>query len=223
MTAQPIARGLATRTANKNKRRDHILSCAGEMISEVGLDGLTLANLAERAGVTIPTVHNLLGKKADLLAHLVTDCMERVMEAGTARDLTNPITAVETFASGLIGLLQTDEALFRGAFIAGERMKFFEHQSEEGIISRSIEESRLVCRQAVERRELEGRIDPSELGTRLFASQRLARQDWMNGYIDLSTYQRELMIGMFVTLCADAAPAFKDRLIDKISALKATS
>ncbi len=221
MSTHTLARGLATRTANKNKRRDAILARAGEMIAEEGLDALTLAKLAERADVTVPTVHNLLGKRADILAALVTESMEKVMVAGADLNLTDPITAVESFVENLLSLLATNEALYRAAFIAGERIKFFEHQSSSGIFARAADEARMVCREAVERGDLQGRIDTDQLAMRLFASQRLARQDWMNGYIDLDTYRIQVMTGMFITLCADASPAFKDRLIVKIDALSA--
>jgi AcrR family transcriptional regulator len=219
MSTQTLARGLATRTANKNKRRDLILACAGEMIADEGLDALTLSKLAEKADVTIPTVHNLLGKKADILTALVSESMEKVMAAGSDLNLTDPITAVESFVENLIGLLGTNETLYRAAFIAGERIKFFEHQTASGIFARAADEARTVCREAVERGDLQGRIDTDQLAMRLFASQRLARQDWMNGYISLNTYRAQVTTGMFITLCADASPAFKDRLIEKINAL----
>lgn len=42
----------------------------------------------------------------------------------------------------------------------------------------------------------------------------------MHGYIDLETYRVQVLIGMLITLCADAAPDFKEVLIAKINALK---
>jgi len=215
-----VARGLATRIINKNKRRNHILDCAGALIAEEGFDALTLAKLAVRADVTVPTIHNLLGKKVDILDALVTERMAEIMRAGTSLDSTDPISAVESFVDNLLDLLATNEPLYRAAFIAGERIKFFEHQSSSGIFARSIEEARLVCRDAVATGDLEGHIDTDQIASRLFASQRLARQDWMNGYIDLKTYRNQVMIGMFITLCADASPKFKKRLVKKINLLK---
>ncbi|MBX7482721.1 TetR/AcrR family transcriptional regulator [Qipengyuania qiaonensis] len=220
MASQPQARGQATRLANKLQRRDHILGCAATMIAREGIDALTLARLAERADVTVPTVHNLLGRKSDLLETLVVERMRAVMDAGTDLDHTDPIATVESFATSLLALLASDEPLYRAAFIAGERIGFFEQKSASGIFARSVEEAIQVCRDAVDQGLLEGRIDPARLATRLFASQRLARQDWMNGYIQLAQYRIQMMGGMFITLCADAGPAFKDRLIARLDALE---
>ncbi len=221
MEGKALAKGSATRTANKHKRREHILICAGEMIAEEGLDALTLARLAERAGVTVPTIHNLIGKKSDIYETLVEESMSRALEVGLKIDRTDPITAVETLADNLLGLLATNEQYFKGAFIAGERIKYFGQDEISGIIPRAIKLSRLICAEAVKAGQLEGRIDTDLLGDRWFASNRLARQDWMNGYITLDAYRSQLVTGMFVTLCADAAPAFKDRLLAKIEALYA--
>ncbi|MEM7763607.1 MAG: TetR family transcriptional regulator [Pseudomonadota bacterium] len=215
------ARGLATRLANKEKRRQYILDCAADMIVDQGIDAMTLAKLAQRSNVTVPTIHNLLGKKNELLMVLVEDSMAEIMTAGTDRDLSGPIEAVESFVDNLLGLLATNEVYYKAAFIAGERLKFFEHQSASGIFARSIEETRNVCRAAVEAGDLVGNIDPDNLAIHLFASQRLARQDWMNGYITLHGYRVQVLEGMLITLCADASKALKEKLLNKISALAA--
>ena len=43
MEKQSLARGLETRIANKHKRRDHIVECAGKIIAEDGLEAFTIA------------------------------------------------------------------------------------------------------------------------------------------------------------------------------------
>ncbi|MEC8094773.1 MAG: hypothetical protein VX103_04370 [Pseudomonadota bacterium] len=48
----------------------------------------------------------------------------------------------------------------------------------------------------------------------------MARLDWVYGYIDLETYRIQVLTGMLITLCADAAPDFKEELLAKINALK---
>ena len=102
---QSLARGLETRIANKHKRRDHIVACAGKIIAEDGLEAFTIARLAEQADVTIPTVHNLLGKRADILDTLVDETMSEVMAAATGFDPSDTIAAVEDFINGLTSLL----------------------------------------------------------------------------------------------------------------------
>ena len=199
------ARGLKTRTENKHKRRDFILACAGDIIAKDGLDALTIARLAKQSNVTIPTVHNLLGRRADILDTLVREAMTDVMRAATAFDPSDTISALEDFIDGLIGLIATNEPYYRAAFIAGERISFFEHQSPDGIVANSRNHAREICAHAIEQGKLLGQIDEKQIALRLFSSQRLARLDWMHGYIDLKTYRKQVLTGMFITLCADAS------------------
>lgn len=216
-TTTVLARGGATRAANKLKRRERILSCAGDIIAADGVEGFTLSKLAERADVTIPTIHNLLGKKSEIYALLVEQMVGRVDEALTEQQVSDPILAVETFIDSLVSLFATNEALYKAAFAAGEQIQFFEQQTQSGIYARSMRLARRVCEKAYATGGLEGRIGIELMAAHLFDAQRLARQDWMNGYIDLTAYRTQVLSNMFISLCADASPALKERLLAKIS------
>ena len=220
MTKKKPAKGLKTRTENKNKRRNYLLECAGDIISQDGLDAFTIARLADCAGVTIPTVHNLLGRRSEILNKLVKYAMSDVMSAATDFDPANTLDALESFVDGLINLLSTNETFYRAAFMAGERLNFFEHQSESGLFMEARNQARLICAYAVSSGKLEGRIDTDQISIRLFSSQRLARLDWMHGYIDLKAYRKQVLTGMLITLCADASLDFKKELLSKIDDLK---
>lgn len=217
VTMNALARGSATRSANKLKRRERILSCAGDIIAADGVEGFTLSKLAERADVTIPTIHNLLGKKAEIYALLVEQMVGRVDEALSEQQISDPIVAVETFIGSLISLFASNEALYKAAFAVGEQIQFFEQQTQSGIFARSLVLARRVCEKALTTGELEGHIGSELMAIHLFDSQRLARQDWMNGYIDLAGYRKQVLTNMFITLCADASPALKERLLKKIN------
>jgi AcrR family transcriptional regulator len=216
-TVNVLARGGATRTANKLKRRERILSCAGDIIAADGVEGFTLSKLAERADVTIPTIHNLLGKKSEIYALLVDQMMGRLEDAFGEQQIGDPVIAVETFFDSLISLFASNEALYKGALVAGEQIQLFEHQTQSGIFARSLVLARRVCETALANGELEGRISSELMAAHLFDSQRIARQDWMNGYTDLATYRTKVLTNMFIALCADASPALKERLLAKIS------
>lgn len=219
MNKSQVARGLKTRIENKYKRRHHIIACAGDIIAEEGLDALTIAKLAKRSDVTIPTVHNLCGRRAEILDTLVSEAMANVMKAATNFDPADTIPALEDFIDGLVGLIATNETYYRAAFIAGERINFFDHQSPDGIVASSRNYAREICAQAIKQGRLLGHIDEELIAQRLFSSQRLARLDWMHGYIDLKTYRKQVLTGMIITLCADASPDFKKQLLRKVETL----
>ena len=213
------ARGLKTRTENKHRRREFILACAGDIIAEDGFDALTIARLAKQSNVTVPTVHNLLGRRAEILETLVNEAMNDVMRAATAFDPSDTISALENFIDGLISLIATNEPYYRAAFIAGERINFFDHQSPNGIVANSRNHAREICAHAIGQGKLLGEIDEKQIAQRLFSSQRLARLDWMHGYINLQAYRKQVLTGMFITLCADASLDFKAELLFRLEKL----
>jgi len=219
MPTKPLARGSATRTANKLRRKERILDCARQIIATQGYDALTLSQLAQDAEVTIPTIHNLLGKKSQIIEHLVGDVVSRIGGVLSRQAGDDPITAVQVFTEELISLYVQDEALYKAAFVAGERAKLFEHHSPQGIFMRSMRLATQVCDDGKVAGYLKGDIETHILAEQLFGCQRLARHDWMNNYIDLSEYKPRVLSGMFLVLAADATPEFMERLTTELKAL----
>jgi hypothetical protein len=131
-------------------------------------------------------------------------------------DLTDPIEAVEVYIEKLLGLYRSDEAFYRAAFVAGERTGLFEHQLPTGIFNRSLNIAKQICQNGRDHGYLKGDIDIDWLAEQLFGCQRLARQDWVNGYIDLERYRAQVLIGMYITFASDATPAFRKRLLSGI-------
>ena len=219
MTMKTLARGSITRTANKMRRKERILSCARQIIATRGFDALTLSQLASDAEVTIPTIHNLLGKKSQIIEHLVGDVVSRIGQILSRQRGGDPISVIQLFTEELTLLYASDEALYKAAFVAAERAKLFEHLTPQGVFMRSVELAVQVCGDAKAKGYLLGEIETEVLAEQLFGSQRLARHDWMNNYIDLKTYKSRVLSGMFTILAADAEPSFRDRLISEIREL----
>ncbi len=213
------ARGNSTRQANKALRKQRILDEARELIATKGFEAFTLSELAQRAGVSIPTIHNLFGKKQEVFEALCGEMVVKVNEAVSDPDLTDPIDAVGVYIENLLGLYRADEAFYRAAFVAGERTGLFEHQLPSGIFNRSLKIARQICQNGIDHGYLKGDVDTDWLAEQLFGSQRLARQDWVNGYIDLTRYRVQVLIGMYITFAADATPAFRKRLLAAIDQL----
>jgi hypothetical protein len=61
------------------------------------------------------------------------------------------------------------------------------------------------------------------LAAHLFGCHRLARQDWVNGYIDLTTYRNNVLIGMLIVFLADASVEYTTPLLNALQTLKKDS
>ncbi|MDG0979657.1 MAG: TetR/AcrR family transcriptional regulator [Halieaceae bacterium] len=216
-----VARGQATRQTNKELRKQKILSVARNLISEEGFDALTISQLAVRSGVTAPTVHNLFGKKNDIVLELFRDLVDRLDEALAESELIDPIAASERLIDNLFSLYGADEIFYRAAFVGGERLGLFEHEMSEGIFRRSIGVAERLCARALEHGFLQGQLEGRRLAQQLFGAQRLARQDWVSGYIDLKGFRQQALIGMLLAFAADATSELHRRICKKIDELSA--
>jgi len=216
MSKPAVARGNKTRQTNKELRRQRILHIARNQIASRGFEAFTLKDLAAEAEVTVPTIHNLFGKKYDIFRELCTEMVVRIEQVLSNPDMSDPIMAIEAFVDNLLSLYRDDEDFYRAAFVAGERTGLFEHDLPAGIYNKSLKIARNLCNRAKENGFLQGRVDSGCLAEQLFGCQRLARQDWVGGYIDLDRYRSQVLIGMCLTYAADATPEFHRRLCTAI-------
>ena len=216
------ARGNSTRQANKALRKQKILDEARNLIATRGFEAFTLSELATRASVSIPTIHNLFGKKQEVFEALCSEMVVRVDQTVSNPDLVDPIEAAEAFIDNLLALYRDDEAFYRAAFLAGDRSGLFEHQLPSGIFNRSLSIARQMCQDAVDNGYIVNSINLDWLAEQLFGCQRLARQDWVNGYIDLVRYRKQVLIGMYITYASVAEPAFRKRLYKSIESIAVT-
>ena len=219
MSNPTLARGNATRQANKKLRRQRILDIAKHLIASQGFEAFTLSQLAKEAGVSTPTIHNLFGKKDDIFQELVSQMVNTISLALSNPDMSDPIEGAEVFTDNLLRLYKQDEAFYRSAFMAADRTGLFDHKLPDGIFHQSLQIAERLCTEAKENGFLKGNIATATLAEQLFACQRLARQDWVNGYIDLQRYRKQVLIGMYITYAADASPDFYKMLCGKINEL----
>jgi len=89
----------------------------------------------------------------------------------------------------------------------------------DSIFHRSLELAKQVVDTAIQKGYLMGKIQADKLAQQIFASHRTARHDWMHGYIDLESYRKQVLAGMFFTLAADAGEHYRERLLEKINTL----
>ena len=219
MSSPTLARGNITRQANKKLRRQRILDIAKHLIASQGFEAFTLSHLAKEAGVSTPTIHNLFGKKDNIFQELVSQMVNTISLALSNPDVSDPIEGADVFTDNLLRLYKQDEAFYRSAFMAADRTGLFDHKLPDGIFHQSLQIAERLCTEAKENGFLKGNIATGTLAEQLFACQRLARQDWVNGYIDLQRYSKQVLIGMYITYAADASPDFYKMLCNKINEL----
>ncbi|NQY41106.1 MAG: TetR/AcrR family transcriptional regulator [Henriciella sp.] len=219
MAVETLSSHETTRSKNMAKRRETILREAHALIADEGFEALKIRDLAARAGLTVPTIYNLVGGKNEILAVIIEEMVVQLRAIQNEAKIDPVEKSFAKLINDLADHFATNEAFFRAAFIAGDRSGLFEQSSGEGIFAHFVQQPIEACSRAVEAGLLRGQIAPEVLGPQIYGCYRLARQDWANGYFDLDGFRKQALIGVFLCLASDAKPAFRERLMSKVASL----
>ena len=211
------ALGNVTRQANKKLRRESIFNIAKRLIATNGLDDFTISQLAREAGVTTPTIHNLFGKKSDIVKELVARLIEQ-MKWNTLDPPSDPLENTKFFVGHMVMAFEQDENFYRAAFMAAEQVRLFDPKITDGLFQRA---QRLAAprREWYERGLLLGNVEPTAIMRKVHNSNRLGRLDWAVGYIDLVQFRHQVSESILLAYACDASPELHVRLIEEINRL----
>jgi AcrR family transcriptional regulator len=211
------ALGNVTRQANKKLRRERIFNIAKRLIAAKGLEEFTISELADEAGVTTPTIHNLFGKKSDIIRELVSNLIE-LMKIATVNPPIEPIENAKFIIDNLVASIEQDKDFFRAALMAMDHLRLFDPRIPNGLFQRA----RQVAAPRKEWYETGlflGNIEPHTIMKEVHNTNRLARIDWVNGYIDLNQFRHQVLKGVLLAYASDASPELYVRLIEEINGL----
>ncbi|MDB2668098.1 TetR family transcriptional regulator [Luminiphilus sp.] len=211
------ALGNVTRQANKKLRRESIFNIAKRLIATNGLDDFTISQLAREAGVTTPTIHNLFGKKSDIVKELVARLIEQ-MKWNTLDPPSDPLENTKFFVGHMVMAFEQDENFYRAAFMAAEQVRLFDPKITDGLFQRA---QRLAAprREWYERGLLLGNVEPTVIMRKVHNSNRLGRLDWAVGYIDLVQFRHQVSESILLAYACDASPELYVKLIEEINRL----
>lgn len=211
------ALGNATRQANKKLRRERIFAIAKRLIASKGVEDFTISELANEAGVTTPTIHNLFGKKNDIIKELVSTLIKEV-QGDTSAPPIDPIENTAFFVDNVAAQFEQDIDFYRAAFMSADHLKLFDPRIPDGLFQQA-RQLATPNKEWYEKGLLLGNIKPHVIRDRVHNSNRLARIDWVNGYIDLNQYRHQVVRSILLVYAADASQGLKVRLVEEINTL----
>ena len=215
---KPIeALGNTTRQANKKLRRERIFNIAKHLIAAKGLEDFTISELAEEAGVTKPTIHNLFGKKSDIIKELVSNLIEQ-MQGNSLNPPIDPIENAKFFVDNVVATFEQDTDFYRAALMSAEQVRLFDPRIPDGLFQRA-QQVAAPRKDWYEAGLFLGNIEPSTIMKKVHNSNRLGRIDWVSGYIDLNQFRHQVLEGILLVYASDASPEFHVRLSKEIKGL----
>ena len=212
------ALGNTTRQANKKLRRERIFTIAKRLIAEKGLEDFTISELAEEAGVTTPTIHNLFGKKSDIIKELVSNLIEEMQSIFLHNPPIDPIENAKFFIDSMVAAYEQDTNFYRAALMSAEQVRLFDPRIPDGLFQRA-EQLAAPRKEWYESGLFLGNIESSTIMKRVHSSNRLGRLDWVRGYIDLNQFRHQVLEGILMVYASDASPELHARLSEEINGL----
>jgi AcrR family transcriptional regulator len=211
------ALGNATRQANKKLRREGIFNIAKRLIATKGLEDFTISELASEAGVSTPTIHNLFGKKSDIIKELVSNLIEQ-MQGIALNPPIDPIENAKFFIDSMVAAYEQDTDFYRAALMSAEQVRLFDPRIPDGLFQRA-QQLATPRKEWYESGLFLGNIEPKAIMKRVHNSNRLGRIDWVSGYIDLNQFRHQVLEGILMVYASDASPELHARLSEEINGL----
>ncbi|MEM7467216.1 MAG: TetR/AcrR family transcriptional regulator, partial [Pseudomonadota bacterium] len=211
------AKTTSVRERNMQKRRMRILNEARRLLSD-GFEALNVRELAHQAGVTVPTIYNLIGKKEDVLLALVDDVLNEIETRVYHSHEDEPLKMATNVVTESAKLFAEDENYYRSAFIAVEGLdqSGLHHAAVERVyawaatmMKRGVD----TCREAG---LLRGKISSSDMSALMIRNYRISCRSWAFGHATIEEFCDQVVGDIYLILAADAVETFHAQLIRKL-------
>lgn len=215
------AASIKTAVETKQDRRARILHQARVLIGRDGFEGLSVRKLAAAAGVTVPTIYNLIGGKDVLLLELIGGFVTMIEDRLALIDEDHPLDIAEAVVIEATRLIGEDETYFRSAHVALEHMYRTggDGSTAAKIGPRSQNMQRNAVRLAQQQGLLRGDISAEVLSDRIFANYREASRRWTLKRCTLAQFRKEALEGVYLYFLADASEAYRPVLLERLRVL----
>ncbi len=216
-----IEPSVSTREANKEKRRRNILDAARKLLTNKGYEALNSRDLAKSAGVTTPTLYNLIGNKEDVLLTLSFESIGQLERTLGQIENHDALQFIEGMVIESTKLIEADEAFFRGSMLAMYQLSAQDKPDtpEQRHARRCTEVTIGGCQKAREQKLLLGNVSVEALGTQMYAVFSAPWREWTYRRLSLEEFRHQVLQGFYMCLCSDATPEFLAKLRKKLRAL----
>lgn len=205
-------------------RRQRILDEARRAIADHGYAGLNLRSLAEAAGVTQPTLYNLIGNKEQIVLALLEEGMAAIEARLQQVTDTDPVGMLEAVAIEPTALFRSEEHYYRAALLAADVVEDQERVwgHKVGTFQRSLALARHAVQELEARGLLVGTMPVERIAEVMLGAFRSACHDWARRLISIDEFERRALTAVFLTAAADAKPELRTRLTERLASLDTT-
>ncbi|MBA6413783.1 TetR/AcrR family transcriptional regulator [Parahaliea sp. F7430] len=195
-------------------RRNHIINVTRDMISEVGIEGITMRELAKRCNIAVATIYNNFGssgKEAVIAAALQLDFGGRFEELDDSLSPAEKVKArISQTANDIKGPLRD--------YTKAVQYFYFHHQQASEIRAiihdYSVSEFNQIVRQIEARGHLETWVDTKPFADDLVTQVYALIVKWSQGYIADRSLKKRLLQAVCLQFIAISKAKTRKEFID---------
>ncbi|HKQ81451.1 MAG TPA: TetR/AcrR family transcriptional regulator [Steroidobacteraceae bacterium] len=188
------------RAAAQSQRRRLILAAARQMLAEGGLSSVHIRTLAQRSGVTPPTIYNLIGAREDVVLRAMREAVEDMGALAARHAEAQGVNEIIAYCHTVTTSLEADPDYYRQIDHAaarapsGERLILFFEE-----LMRPMFSSWLALMKA--RGDLRQTSVDLDVVTSILVQQQISTGlAWARDEIDVGEYRRRLVAGAALVL-----------------------
>jgi AcrR family transcriptional regulator len=207
----------AARLRNMDARRRRILDAASCMLAGAGLPGLTVRALAIKAGVTVPTIYNLIGAKDQVVAALIESALDGMDAALASVPGLRGIARAEAAVHASADLYFASPERYSAVFRALQELQADPGESSLGPLFRRAGD--VFCTAVSEAQtdgDLHGRLKPVPLGHHILHAQVETFRLWGIGALPVDAVRARACYALYISLLADATKPTRRVLLDRM-------
>ena len=195
-------------------RRRRILDAASHLLAAGGADGLTLREVALRASVTVPTIYNLIGDKAQVIASLAASAVEDFERALDALPAQRGINRAEAAVRATLTLCLSAPDRF------GAWFRCLPEAVQADPLRRLTEILGASLHEAAQAEDMHGRLQAMKLARHIARGVAETFKLWANGALSPTQAEARVLYVLHVTLMADATKQGRRALLEKLRAVE---
>ena len=198
------------------RRRERILEAAREIVAERGFEGLTVRELARVAGVTAPTIYNLVGSRDQVLVAAVAEQTERFL-ADIERAEGDVLAVVDANLRELLRMPRYYRSLLRLLMSSDAAT------TARRDVGRALQgQLRATLGELAEEGDVEAWVDLDVLTTQIGAVLQGASVGWANEWIDDEAFERQERLGVAYLMVGATRGRARDEYLRVVRALQAS-
>jgi AcrR family transcriptional regulator len=198
----------------KASRRQSIIDATKDLLREGQV--VSSSNIAKRAGVSVATVYNLVGKREALIALILNELLTELGSRIDALRDIDPIQRAEAVVTVSIDMFAEDPLVYRQ--VVHELSGSLASVITNHITFRAVDLQIDAMTEAQRHGQIEAWVDPATSGQQILTSYNGAMTNW-SGSGDSELFMCQALYGFWTAIAAYGVASERKRAIKKLKAM----